>query len=51
MSVENDIFNMNFKDILDQIKFDIIVTDPPYPDYLIEEYNYYDGILDWCKQL
>ena len=33
-----------------------VVTDPPYPDYLAEEYGYHDGILDFvplmnCRQL
>ena len=35
---------------------DLILTDPPYPDYYEEEYQYRDGILDIlkkfsCKQL
>jgi len=37
-------------------KVDAIVTDPPYPDWLADEYQYFDGILDFlntftCKQL
>ena len=44
-----ELLNKNFKDILPNIKFDVIITDPPYPDFLVEEYNYYDGLLDWCK--
>jgi hypothetical protein len=37
-------------------KIDLILTDPPYPDYLTEEYNYFDGCIDFlnsfdCKQL
>jgi len=35
---------------------DLVLTDPPYPDYYAEEYKYKDGILDGlkkfnCKQL
>lgn len=35
---------------------DIIITDPPYPNYHKEEYGYYDGLLDIvtkfeCRQL
>ena len=37
-------------------KVDAVITDPPYPDWLAEEYCYYDGIIDFlnelnCKQL
>lgn len=30
---------------------DVIITDPPYPDYHTEEYNYHDGILDPIKNI
>ena len=43
------IYNDKFENILPNIKFDAIITDPPYPDYLADEYGYYDGIIDWCK--
>ena len=37
-------------------KVDAVITDPPYPDWLAEEYQYFDGILEplnkfSCKQL
>jgi len=37
-------------------KVSAVITDPPYPDWLAEEYCYYDGIIDFlnnldCKQL
>lgn len=37
-------------------KVDAVVTDPPYPDYYVDEYKYHDGILGQlvnfpCKQL
>ena len=28
---------------------DAVVTDPPYPDWLVDKYNYFDGILDFLK--
>lgn len=43
------LLNDRFENVLPNIKFDAIITDPPYPDYLAEEYGYYDGILDWCS--
>jgi DNA modification methylase len=43
------IFNERFENVLPKIKFDAIITDPPYPDYMAEEYHYYDGLLDWLK--
>ena len=37
-------------------KIDVIITDPPYPDYYVYEYKYYEGILNFleafdCRQL
>lgn len=37
-------------------KVDAVITDPPYPDWLADEYKYFDGILSplenfKCKQL
>ncbi len=43
------IFNDKFENVLPNIKFDAIITDPPYPDYMPEEYHYHDGLLDWVK--
>ena len=31
-------------------KIDLILTDPPYPDYLADEYKYFDGIIEFMKQ-
>ena len=45
-----ELHNKKFEEILPNIKFDAIITDPPYPDYMPEEYNYYAGLLDWCKE-
>lgn len=52
------IWNDKFEGVLPQLKTkpNIIITDPPYPDYYEEEYQYYDGIVDFltnlsCKQL
>lgn len=35
--------------------FDVVITDPPYPNYLADEYKYFDGLLDFlnsyaCRQ-
>ena len=43
------------KQIPDKL-IDLVLTDPPYPDYYKEEYKYFDGILEIlkkfsCKQL
>ena len=43
------LFNDKFENVLPKIKFDAIITDPPYPDYMAEEYGYYEGIIEWCK--
>lgn len=52
------IYNDNFVSVLPLIadKVDVIITDPPYPDYYIDEYKYYEGILNFlaafdCRQL
>lgn len=52
------IYNGNFESVLPQLtdKIDVIITDPPYPDYYEDEYRYYDGILSFlaafdCRQL
>lgn len=52
------IYNGNFESVLPQLdeKIDVIITDPPYPDRYVDEYNYYDGILNFlaaydCRQL
>lgn len=43
------IYNGNFESVLPQLKekIDVIITDPPYPDYYVDEYKYYDGILNF----
>lgn len=52
-----ELYNEDFKETLKRLgKVDLILTDPPYPDYFAEEYLYYDGIIDFlkefqCKQL
>ncbi len=43
------LYNEKFEDILNKIKFDVIITDPPYPNFLADEYAYYDGIINWMK--
>ena len=43
------LFNDRFENVLPNIKFDVIITDPPYPNFLADEYAYYEGIIDWMK--
>lgn len=52
------IYNENFESVLPQLKEkpDVIITDPPYPDYYVDEYKYYEGLLNFladydCRQL
>lgn len=50
------IYNANCLDIVGSLAPDVIITDPPYPDYYVDEYKYFDGILNFltefrCKQL
>jgi len=45
-----ELYNDKFENILHKIKFDVIITDPPYPNFLADEYVYYDGIIDWMKK-
>jgi DNA modification methylase len=51
------LYNEDFKETIKRIgKIDFILTDPPYPDYMVDEYKYYDGIINFlndinCKQL
>ena len=30
---------------------DLVLTDPPYPDYLADKYGYFDGIIDFLKNI
>jgi len=53
-----EIYNDRFEGVLPQLdkKPNIIITDPPYPDWYVNEYKYYDGILSFladykCRQL
>lgn len=51
------LINNDFRNVLSEISdIDLIITDPPYPDYHKEIYEYEDGLLDFliefdCKQL
>jgi DNA modification methylase len=52
-----ELYNENCLDTIKRLgKVDLILTDPPYPDYLADEYKYFEGIIDFmkdidCKQL
>ena len=40
------IYHGDCREILPQLgRFDLLLTDPPYPDYFVEEYQYRDGDL------
>jgi site-specific DNA-methyltransferase (adenine-specific) len=47
------IYHGDCLEILDSIapKIDIIITDPPYPDYYQKEYEYWDGCTDFLKKI
>jgi len=44
------IYNADCMDIVESLAPDVIITDPPYPNFHIDGYNYYDGILDFLTQ-
>jgi len=56
---ENGIYAGDAKELAKLIpdeSIDLILTDPPYPDYYTELYGYEEGIIDWlnewkCRQL
>jgi len=50
MSEGIELYNDKFENVLPKIKFDVIITDPPYPNFLADEYVYYDGIIEWMKK-
>jgi DNA modification methylase len=45
------VIDLRLGDCLDSLPsgVDFVLTDPPYPDYYAEEYQYRDGILDFLK--
>jgi DNA modification methylase len=46
-----EIYNADCLDVMRGIgEVDLVLTDPPYPDYYTEEYKYFDGILDPLKR-
>jgi len=50
------IYNADCLDIVGSLAPDIIITDPPYPDVLVDEFKYFDGILNFltkmeCRQI
>ena len=47
--VNDDCLNV-LKDLPDK-RVDLVLTDPPYPDYYAEEYGYKEGIIDFLKDL
>jgi DNA modification methylase len=41
---------------MDDNSVDAVITDPPYPDYYVDEYKYHDGLINFlndydCRQL
>ncbi len=52
------IYHGDCREILPEVWFgvDLVLTDPPYPDYFVDEYRYHEGVLDGiasihCRQL
>jgi len=45
-----ELYNNKFENILSKVRFDVIITDPPYPNFLADEYVYYDGIIEWMAE-
>lgn len=46
------IYHGDCREILPQLEpVDLVLTDPPYPDYLATEYRYHPGILDPLKEI
>jgi hypothetical protein len=45
------IYNTDYRNVIDSLTPDVIITDPPYPNYLTEEYNYYDGIVNFLTDI
>ena len=31
-------------------EFDVVITDPPYPNFLADEYKYFDGLLNFLNK-
>jgi DNA modification methylase len=50
-TIETDKYSLYLGDCLDVMRemeagsVDAVITDPPYPDYYVNEYKYFDGIL------
>jgi DNA modification methylase len=46
------IYHGDCREILPELpKVDLVLTDPPYPDYHVELYQYEDGLLDILKEI
>ena len=47
-----ELFNESCLDTFKRLqKVDLILTDPPYPDYLADEYYYHDKVIDFLKEI
>lgn len=44
------IYNANCLDMVGSLAPDVIITDPPYPNFHTDEYKYFDGILNFLTQ-
>ena len=46
------LFHADCRDLLPFLpKVDLVLTDPPYPDYYADEYKYEDGLIDFLKDM
>ena len=47
-----ELFNEHYSETIKRISnIDLVLTDPPYPDYLVDRYGYFDGIIDFLKEI
>jgi len=53
MEEKYKLYHGDYRDVLQRIDIQsigAIITDPPYPDYYEDEYQYFDGIIDFLNQ-
>ena len=52
MTELNKIYNEDCLETIKRLgKVDLIITDPPYPDYFADEYYYHEKIIDFLKEI
>lgn len=52
MTSRIDLYLSDYREIVPKLKgIDYVITDPPYPDQYTDDYQYYDGILEFLKDI